>query len=391
MADKNSNIVFDNRYPSVRDLREKARRRIPRFAFEYLDGGCNEDVNLHKNTAELREVELSPNYLNDNGDFTMKTELFGQVYDAPFGIAPIGLQGLMWPNAAEILAKASHKHNVPFILSTVTTSSIERVSEITEGRAWFQLYHPTEDRLRDDIIQRVESAGCPVLVVLCDVPTFGFRPRDIKNGLAMPPKMSVHNILQILGKPRWAMETLRFGQPNFETLRPYMPRNLNLNELGKFMDETFSGRLNEEKIKPIRDMWKGKLVLKGVSSEEDAEIAVRLGLDGIIVSNHGGRQLDAGESTIKPLTRIAKEFGDKVTVMMDSGIRSGPDIARTIACGASFTFLGRSFMYGVSALGKKGGNHTISLLKVQLRQVMEQVNCNNVASLANHLVRQKKF
>lgn len=380
-------MKFNSNYPSIDDLRTRAKKRIPKFAFEYLDGGCNEDVNLHKNTSEIRQIELLPYYLSKHKGSNMETELFGHVYDAPFGIAPIGLQGLMWPNAPEILAKAAFEHNIPFVLSTVTTSSIERISEITEGNAWFQLYHPTKNRLRDDIIKRAEVAGCPVLVILCDVPTFGFRPRDIRNGLAMPPKMSINNILQVLGKPRWAIETLRHGQPNFEVLKPYMPKNLDLAQLGKFMDETFSGRLNEEKIKPIREMWEGKLVLKGVANEADAEKAVRLGLDGIIVSNHGGRQLDAGESTIKPLSRIAQKYGDKITVMMDSGIRSGPDVARTMASGAAFTFLGRSFMYGVAALGKQGGDHTISLLKTELQQVMEQLCCENVIDFKNHLIK----
>ena len=379
-------LSINKKYPSVYDLRERAKKKIPRFAFEYLDGGCNEDVNLHKNTSDIRDVELLPYYLSKHTRSDMKTELFGHTYDAPFGIAPVGLQGLMWPNAPEILAKAAFEHNIPFVLSTVSTSSIERIAELTEGRAWFQLYHPTENRLRDDIIQRADAAGCPVLVILCDVPTFGFRPRDIRNGLAMPPKMSVKNILQILGRPEWALKTLVHGQPNFETLRPYMPKGLDLKQLGKFMDQTFSGRLNEEKIKPIRDMWKGKLVLKGVANEADAEKAVRLGLDGIIVSNHGGRQLDAGESTIRPLARIAKQYGDQIKVMMDSGIRSGPDIARTLASGAEFTFLGRSFMYGVAALGSQGGDHTISLLKTELQQVMEQICCENVSDFPNHLI-----
>ncbi|MET2984454.1 alpha-hydroxy acid oxidase [Aureibaculum conchae] len=387
MSKNKKEIKFDSNYPSIDDLRAKSKKRIPKFAFEYLDGGCNEDVNLHKNTDEIRQVELLPYYLSKHKGSSMQTELFGHVYDAPFGIAPVGLQGLMWPNSPEILAKAAFEHNIPFVLSTVTTSSIERIAEITEGNAWFQLYHPTKNRLRDDIIKRAEVAGCPVLVILCDVPTFGFRPRDIRNGLAMPPKMSIKNILQVLGKPKWALETLRHGQPNFEVLKPYMPKGLDLAQLGKFMDETFSGRLNEEKIKPIRDMWKGKLVLKGVANEADAEKAIRLGLDGIIVSNHGGRQLDAGESTIKPLTRIVQKYGDKITVMMDSGLRSGPDIARTMASGAKFTFMGRSFMYGVSALGKNGGDHTISLLKTELQQVMEQICCEQVTDFSNHLIK----
>ncbi|AWG22025.1 alpha-hydroxy-acid oxidizing enzyme [Flavobacterium faecale] len=377
---------LDSRYPSIDDLRNKAQKKIPRFAFEYLDGGCNEDVNLHRNTSELRDVQLKPNYLRNHNGSSMKTKLFGIEYDAPFGIAPVGLQGLMWPNATEILAKAAFEHNVPFVLSTVTTSNIERISEITEGKSWFQLYHPAKDALRDDLIKRAAAAECPVLVILCDVPTFGCRPRDVRNGLAMPPKMSVANILQVMGKPEWAIQTLIHGQPGFANLLPYMPKGLDLKQLGKFMNDTFSGRLNEAKIKPIRDMWKGKLVLKGVASEEDIEEAIRLGIDGVIVSNHGGRQLDAGESSINSLKRLVAKYGDQIEIMMDSGVRSGPDVARAMACGAKFTFMGRSFMYGVAALGKKGGNHTMSLLKTELQQVMEQLNCATVEDFKDHLI-----
>lgn len=379
-------LEYDSRYPSIDDLREKAKRRIPRFAFEYLDGGCNEEVNLHKNTKEIRDVELKPYYLSKHIASDMKTELFGHVYDAPFGIAPIGLQGLMWPNSPEILAKAAFEHNIPFILSTVSTSSIERISELTQGRAWFQLYHPADNKLRDDLISRAEAAQCPVLVILSDVPTFGFRPKDIRNGLAMPPKMSLRNITQILSRPNWAINTLIHGKPKFKTMMQYFPKNMDIKQLGRTMNETFSGRLNEEKIKPIRDMWKGKLVLKGVASEEDTATAIRLGLDGIIVSNHGGRQLDAGQSSIEPLGIIAEKYKNQIKVMMDSGIRTGPDIARTLARGADFTFLGRSFMYGVAALGNAGGTHTISILKTQLQQVMEQVCCERVIDFPKHLV-----
>lgn len=380
-------IKYDTRYPSVEDLKKRAVQRTPRFAFEYLDGGCNEDVNLYRNRSDIQEVQLMPHYLNEHHGSSTQTELFGHVYDAPFGIAPVGLQGLMCPGAPNILAKAAFDHNIPFILSTVTTSSIETIAKITEGRAWFQLYHPAKNELRDDLLQRAESAGFPVLVALSDVPTFGYRPRDIRNGLALPPKMSLKNILQIMSKPSWAIRTLIHGQPNFETMKKYMPKGLNLKQLGKYMDETFSGRLNEAKLGAIRDKWKGKLVLKGVVHEEDVEICIRLGLDGIIVSNHGGRQLDAGESTIKPLTRLAEKYGDKIKVMMDSGLRSGPDIARALASGAAFTFLGRTFMYGVCALDKKGGNHTISILKVQLKQVMDQICCHKVTDFPEHLIK----
>jgi L-lactate dehydrogenase (cytochrome) len=343
-------------------------------------------VSISRNTSEIREVQLQPRYLRNNGISSTKTKVLGIEYDAPFGVAPVGLQGLMWPNSPEILAKSAFKHNIPFILSTVTTMSIERASELTEGKAWFQLYNPAEDALRDDIINRAEAAGCPVLVLLCDVPTFGYRPRDIRNGLALPPKMSLKNMLQIMGSPTWAMNTLKYGQPTFETLKPYTPEGLNLKQLGAFMDKTFSGRLNEERIKPIRDKWKGKLVLKGVSSEQDTQDAIRMGFDGIIVSNHGGRQLDAAESTINSLSEIAAKYGDQIEIMMDSGLRSGPDIARAMASGAKFTFMGRSFLYGCGALGNKGGDHTISILKTQFKQVMDQLCCERVEDLPKHLI-----
>jgi L-lactate dehydrogenase (cytochrome) len=374
------------KYPSVDDLRSRAKAKIPKFAFEYLDGGCNNDVNLKKNTSRIRDVELKPKYLVDYTPPNLKTELFGHEYDAPFGISPVGLQGLMWPKSPEILAKAAFDHNIPFVLSTVTTASIESISEITEGRAWFQLYHPAEERVTKDLLKRAEAAHCPVLVILADVPSFGYRPRDIRNGLSMPPKMTVSNILSAMKRPHWALNTLINGQPSFEILKPYMQKNLNLNQLAKFMDATFSGRLNEDKIKRIRDLWKGKLVLKGAESIHDVEKAYQLGLDGVIISNHGGRQVDVGQATIESLNTIVPLYKDKIKVMMDSGIRGGADVARVMASGADFSFMGRTFMYGVSALGKKGGNHTIAMLKTQLSQVMEQMSCAEVNDLTKNLI-----
>ena len=380
------NYKFISQYPSIADLKIKARKKIPRFAFEYLNGGCNDDVNIKRNNDEIRNVQLRPDYIKNFNGSSLKTSIFGIEYDFPFGIAPIGLQGLMWPNSPEILAKSAFNNNIPFILSTVSTSSIERISEITEGKFWFQLYHPAEDKLTNDLIIRTHDSGCKVLVILCDVPTFGYRPKDIKNGLSMPPKMNLNNFFQIFSKPHWAVETIKYGQPSFETLKPYMPKGLNLKQLGGFMNQTFDGRLNEEKIKKIRDNWKGKLVLKGVSSEFDVKQSIRLGIDGIIISNHGGRQLDAGPSSIKVLEKIAPKYGDKIEIMMDSGIRSGADISRTLATGAKFTFLGRSFMYGVCALGKKGGDQTIHILKTELNQIMEQLCCEKISDLPFHIL-----
>ena len=380
-------LEINYKYPSVPDLKARAKRKIPKFAFEYLDGGCNDDVNLKKNTDRIRAVELKPKYLVEYTPPSLKTKLFGHTYDAPFGISPVGLQGLMWPKSPEILARAAFDHNIPFVLSTVTTASIEKIAEITQGNAWFQLYHPSEERVTKDILKRAEAAGCPVLIILADVPSFGYRPRDIRNGLSMPPKMTLTNIINAAKRPHWALQTLIHGQPSFEILKPYMSKNLNLNQLAKFMDATFSGRLDEEKIKKIRDLWKGKLVLKGAESAHDVEKAYQLGLDGVIISNHGGRQVDVGQATIDSLKDIAPLYKDKLTVMMDSGIRGGADVARVMASGADFSFLGRTFMYGVSALGKKGGHHTIAMLKTQLTQVMEQLSCAQIDDLQSKLIR----
>lgn len=380
-------LKYNSRYPSVEDLRLKAKRRMPGFAFDYLEGGCNEEINLRKNTSEIREIELMPQYIASHPGSDLKTELFGHVYDAPFGIAPVGLQGLMWPGIPEILAKAAFDYNIPFVLSTVTTASIETISEITEGRAWFQLYHPAENELRDTLLRRAEAAGCPVLVILSDVPTFGYRNKEIKNGLAMPPRMTLHNVLQIIGKPNWALHTLFHGQPKFKTMEPYIPKGMNMHHLGLFMNKTFNGRLNEDRVKELRDKWKGKLVIKGLSSEEDMEKVIHAGLDGVIISNHGGRQLDAGPTTIHVLRELAPKFSGKIKIMMDSGMRTGPDIARTLACGAGFAFLGRAFMYGAAALGRKGGNHTISIIQRQLQQVLEQLGCAKVSDLPQHLIK----
>jgi len=377
--------VFNSKYPSTEDLRSLASKKIPAFAFEYLDGGCNEDVNIKRNTSDIRKIELTPNYIRKSFTPNLKTKLFDKIYDVPFGVAPIGLQGLIWPNSPNIIARASNKYNFPFILSTVSTSDIETIGKITDGNAWFQLYYPSNKSIRHDILERAKNSGCQVLVLLCDVPTFGYRPKDIKNGLAMPPKMSLKNMLQILKCPEWAFKSLLNGKPGFETLKTYMKGKMNLKQLGKFMNDTFDGRLDEEKIKPIRDIWKGKIVLKGIASEIDIEKSISLGIDGIIVSNHGGRQLDAGSSTINSMMSLVKKYEKKTTIMIDSGLRSGVDVARVMASGAKFCFLGRTFMYGVGALGNNGALHTFEMLKKQLNQVMIQIGCEKTSDLINFI------
>ena len=373
--------------PSIEHLEARAKQRMPGFAYDYLTGGCFSEVNLARNTNEIREVQLQPQYLRDFKGASQKTTLFGKEYDAPFGIAPVGLQGLMWPKSCEILAKAAKDHNIPFCLSTVGTASIEQIAKITEGDFWFQLYHPAEDDLRDKIVNRAKEAGCKTLVILADTPTFAYRPKEIRNGLSIPPRMSLRNIGQMITHPRWVWEQLLAGKPEFQTMKPYIPPGLSMKHLGLFMNKTFSGRLTADKIKPLRDMWDGNLVVKGIVNEEDADHALSLGVDGFIVSNHGGRQLDNGQSTIKPLAKLAEKYKEKTTIIMDGGIRSGVDIASTLASGADFTFVGRAPMYGVCAMGKDGGEQALAILKRQLQQVMEQVGCEKVEDFPSHLIK----
>ncbi|WP_367209268.1 alpha-hydroxy-acid oxidizing protein [Sphingobacterium sp. R2] len=380
-------FVYNTRYPSVEDLKNKARKRIPRFAFDYLTGGANEELNLARNENDFDNILLKPQYLSASDEIDLSVELFGRRYSAPFGVSPIGLQGLMWPNAPEILAKAAAEIDIPYILSTVSTSSIERIAEVSDGKAWFQLYHPTENKLRDDIIRRLQVVECPVLVVLVDVPAFGLRYREIKSGLSMPPKMSVSNILQTFACPTWGIETLRHGIPSFATLKPYMEKGLDLAQLGQFMNKTFTGKVDVEKIKAIRDLWKGPLVLKGIATDEDMQASIALGVDGVIVSNHGGRQLDASESSINSLIRLASnpEYKKNIKIMLDGGIRSGVDLARAHAVGSEFNFMGRPFMYGVGALGAAGGKHTINMFKTHLYQVMKQLSLSKIADFPQRL------
>jgi L-lactate dehydrogenase (cytochrome) len=377
---------IDSEYPSTEWLMRRAQQRVPGFAWDYLTGGCFSEVNLRRNHEDIREVQLQPYYLRDYPGASLKTELLGETWSAPFGIAPIGLQGLIWPGSCEILARAAAQHDLPFILSTVGTASIETIAEITSGRAWFQLYHPADDDLRDKLLQRAEAAGIKTLVLLADTPSFGYRPKEIRNGLSIPPRMTLRNLRQMLGRPAWCLGQLRAGKPEFQTLKPYMPAGLSMKHLGLFMNRTFSGRLHPDRVKALRDRWPGKLIVKGVVNHEDADQALALGADGFIVSNHGGRQLDNGQSSVSSLQDIAADYRDRTTVMIDGGIRAGTDVANCLASGAHFTFLGRAPMFGVAALGRHGGNHILAMLKKQLQQVMEQVACPTPADFPAHLL-----
>jgi isopentenyl diphosphate isomerase/L-lactate dehydrogenase-like FMN-dependent dehydrogenase len=373
------------RAASVADLKKRARRRIPRFAFDYLEGGCNQELALARNRSALDAIVMEPRYLEDCAPPDLSVSLFGRRYDAPIGVAPVGLGGLLWPRVAEYLAEAAGRANIPFCLSTVATTSIERAAELAGECLWFQLYTPTDPLIRDDLLDRAAAVGCRVLLVTIDVPGAAWRPRDLRNGLAVPPRFDLRTLLQIAARPAWAMAMLRAGMPQFDSVRPYVPKGTGMVSGSVFTRATFTGGLNREALARIRDRWQGALVLKGVETVRDAELALQLGAEGIVVSNHGGRQLDASRSPVEVLPQICGAVGDRMTVLADSGIESGADVARMLAKGAVGVLAGRAFIYGVGALGRAGAGHTIDILREELTRFMGQLRCARPEELARYL------
>ncbi|AWF81693.1 alpha-hydroxy-acid oxidizing enzyme [Microbulbifer sp. A4B17] len=374
------NNLFNRHFASSERLRKRAKQKIPKFSYEYLIEGCMDDIGLHRNRLAFNSIKFTPEYIRPNLTPDLSCSLFGSPYSAPFGMAPIGLQGLMWPNAPVILAKAAYKHNIPFILSTVSSESLERISEVSNGTAWYQLYNPTESAILSDLLSRLNSAQYKHLVITIDVPTFGLRPRDFHNGLAMPPKLTVKNIWQAILRPHWSLSTIKYGLPRFKNLESYTGTKNKKLELTEFMNTTTMGPLDFDSLMSIRNKWPHKLIIKGITNELDLQKAIKLGADGVILSNHGARQLDLGEATLPLLTRFSS-YQEKIPITIDSGIRSGADIAGAYGLGAKFSFLGRFFMFSVCALGEEGADHAIYLLKAQLTQVMQQIGAKTIKDL----------
>jgi L-lactate dehydrogenase (cytochrome) len=284
---------------------------------------------------------------------------------------------MIWPGSAEILAVTAQSHKIPFALSMFATTCLERIAELAPQYAWFQLNVSNDRAMEEDLIARAQRSGYETLVVTIDVPTATRREHDIRNGLSVPPRFDVRTLFQILQRPVWAVQTLKTGIPEFENLKPYVRGKLSLAELGEFVTRTMEGHVSVERLKAIRDRWPGKLVVKGVLDPADAVACKGIGVDAIVVSNHGGRQLDAAPAAIEILGEVKRAIGAKMPVLVDGGIRSGLDIARAMACGADFVFLGRAFMLGVAALGRVGGDHVISVLREESRHSLRTASLNS--------------
>jgi L-lactate dehydrogenase (cytochrome) len=383
---------IDKEYPSIPYMEVTAKRRIPGFALDYLVNGLGGGVSVRKNRESLDRVELMPRYLSEADQPNIRCHLLGRDYNAPFGVAPMGLSGLVWPNAEVILALAAKAHNIPFTLSTVATVSLEAIHKLAGDNAWFQLYTPKEPEVLKDLLRRCDETGYETIMVTVDVPYKTRRDHDIRNGLSVPPRFDLKSVWQMATHPQWALRMLRRGVPQFMNLAPYHDggKSGNVRESieksTKFIEERMGLHITARRFAEIREMWHGTLLVKGVLDPEEAKAYVDLGADGVIVSNHGGRQLDAAPSAVDVLPHIRNAVGPGTPLLVDGGVRSGLDIARMLALGADFVMIGRPFLYAVAALNHMGGHHAMEILKAELQGTMGQLGCPTLSALPSFRV-----
>jgi L-lactate dehydrogenase (cytochrome) len=371
------------RYPTIADLRRRARWRVPRFGFDFVDGGANDEVCIERNIAAFRAVELLPRYCVD-GKVSTEVELFGRRYAAPIGIAPMGSPGLLWPGAEKHLAREAQRRRIPYILATPANASIEEIAAIAPDVFWFQLYRfPDNDHaITFDLVRRADAAGAHVLVPTVDSAGKSKRPRDIRNGVAVPFPINPWTTFQVLTSPAWALALLRNGMPITANLAPYTGEKATLVSTARTMSLRSGGSHTWDELARLRERWKRAFVVKGILHPADAERAVALGADGIIVSNHGGRHFDGAPASIDVLPAIAAAVGTRATVMIDSGIRGGLDVVRALALGAKAGFTGRPFVYGLGALGAVGAPHVVDLFFDEIRTEFIHVGVRSVAEAA---------
>lgn len=372
---------------NVADLRRVAKRRLPKVVFDYIDGGVEDEIGIARNRTAFEHIEIVPRYLVDITERSTRTTLFGRDYALPFGIAPTGLNNLAWPGADMALAKAAQSADIPFVLSTASTTTIEAVAEAVPEHTWFQLYVPREEKVRADLIRRVDEAGAHAMMVTVDVPLPSKRERDIRNRFMLPLTPTVALAVDGATHPGWSLQLLRHGMPRFENLAPYAEPGAGVQSLAAFMVRQISQGVTWDVIKEIRKAWKKPLLIKGIQSADDAKLAVKHGVDGIVISNHGGRQLDAAPAPIAVLPKIREAVGDKLVIALDSGIRRGPDVAKALALGADFTFVGRATLYGVAAGGRPGAEKAIGFLRDELDKCLGQIGHPDVGELGSVEIR----
>ncbi|MDA8824369.1 alpha-hydroxy-acid oxidizing protein [Schleiferiaceae bacterium] len=370
-------------FHTIEALRKKCRRKIPNVAFEYLESGTEKENTLNINQSQFESIKFIPKFCLGKNPPDLKTTFLNQEFSSPIGIAPVGLTGLIWPNAEKYLLKIADKNEIPFCLSTVATCSPEDVDsqkKYSSRSKWFQLYPPKDLDILDSLLSRAKNSGFSNLIVTVDIPAPSRRERSKHAGLNMPLKFSTRLIIDALLHPKWTFSTIKNGLPRLKTIESYTNNN-SLKFVSKFVGNRLGGVIDWSYIELIRSKWDGPLILKGILHPDDALRAKQVGCDAVYVSNHGARQFDGGVSPLKLLMKIRDTVGLNYSLIYDSGIRSGLDIMKAIYAGADFVFVGRPFMYGVGAFQEAGAQQVHNILEDQLRNNMMQMGLENIKEL----------
>ncbi len=383
--------ALDQKFPSIIDMEKAAIRRMPRFIRDYVRHGIGRGDGLRRNRDDLRSVQLMPRYLNELTEPEISVDLLGRTYAQPFGVAPVGAGGAVWPRSAEVLADAAAARKLPFIASTFAVAGLESLREHAGDYGWYQLYVSSESEYRDDLIRRAEKAGYDTLVVTIDIPVATRRDHDTRNQFEYPLRFTPRIMWDIAQCPAWGCANLRqflsVGMPKFPTLEPYLVGLKTQAERAEVMKTFVSCPVSADQLRAIRDKWKGKLVVKGVLDVDEARLCRDIGVDGLVVSNHGGRQLEAAPSAVAVLPTIREALGPDYPLIVDGGVRIGLDILRYLALGADFVLLGRAFYYAVAAMGERGAGHAMDILAAEVDCTMRQLGCRYYNDLPARVVR----
>ena len=373
---------------TIEDLRRVARRRLPNFTYEYLEGGAEDEATLHRNREVFDRIAWLPRALVGAGPPDLGTGILGRRANLPIVIAPTGFNGLCWKQGDIALARAAAAAGIPFTLSTASNCAVGRLAAAVQGNLWYQLYAYKDQSVVDRLIERVGDAGCEVLVVTADAPVLGAREWDQRNYSA-PMKLSLASQFDVLRHPGWLARIMfPSGAPTFENLTEFLPPGKYSALIGaKYSFSQINSRLSWHDIERIRKRWPGKLVVKGLLCIEDARRSVEAGVDGIVLSNHGGRQLDSCVSGVELLPAVSSELGDRITVLVDGGFRRGSDVLKAMALGAHGVMIGRATLYGLAAGGEAGASHAIGILRTEMERAMLLLGCGSVAELGRHLIR----
>ena len=370
----------------IEDLRQMAKRRVPRAIFEYVDRGSYDEVTLRANKNDLDAIALRQRVAIDVEHRSTATTLLGEAATMPVAIAPTGLTGLNWGNGEMLAARAAQRYGVPFTLSTMSICSIEDVAGFVDRPFWFQLYVMRDRGFAASLIERAKAAKCSALVLTLDLQIQGQRHRDIKNGLAVPPKLTLANALDVATKPAWALRVLAGKRKSFGNLDGYVKGADTLATLSQWIAGQFDPTLSWADVEWVRKLWGGKLILKGILDVEDAKIAAGTGCDAIVVSNHGGRQLDGAVSSIRALPEIAQAVGGRTEVLFDGGVRSGQDVLKAVALGARGCMIGRAFLYGLGAMGEAGVTSALEIIRRELDVSMALTGTRDVQGAGPQIV-----